>query len=760
MSTSEQAHREVPRAAFAGVRVRRRFSPPVVLSAALALLTVLAGLVAASVTVWALDETVLEESALHYTSNFPSSLLHDVNARATDRFYSFILSIPLRLFNGATAIQVDHVLSTIMFISAAVPVYLLARRMLRSPWSAVAVALLSVALPWLTITTALFTENLAYPLFWWAMLACLYALWHPGLRADLLALIAVGLLVITRVQFAGLFLGYVCAIVGVAIVRWRTAPAPRRLRPIAVSVVRKYPLTAAIVGLGILVLLYLAAAGTLKTDVSRALGNYSNVVIRTGLPPNMVEGLLVELIALALGVGVLPAIVSLTWYVKRVTSPRLDEMYVYLLGGGLMLIVFLILTVFSQFGYIGAITEERYFFYVVPAFWLGTFAALEERSSVVRAGELIVCAVALAAIFGSIPFLSPMTSETAFLAPAESVVQHVLTNRIDEFGIGLTPQDTLAILTTLAGLVVALVWPRRPRTRWGWILGIAVGLQLLITGYAYAVITGHVSGIPGRTTGSVSALGWVDSHTQTGTVSWLDNLSPAAAPAVNGEDQQRTTLFFNKSVTNWLSVPEDGLPIPIFPMSAEPGNAGLAVVNGTGLLGPQAALASVHEVVGAVASPFLQVAGQTIATSPGGGMILTRVSPPMRASWIAEGLAPDGSVLADAPAKLFAFNDASGSATRMRVTFAVIPPAASAALPVGRHTTVTVRLGSVTRSLSLTVGNPAIPEMALDVCLPQGTPNASGAISVKKTPGVASHQAGALLEHVIVSRSATTGCPR
>ena len=60
-----------------------------------------AGLIAAHVTVFALDETLIEQSAVHYTSNLPHSLFHDLDARATNRLYSLVLSIAFRLFSGA-----------------------------------------------------------------------------------------------------------------------------------------------------------------------------------------------------------------------------------------------------------------------------------------------------------------------------------------------------------------------------------------------------------------------------------------------------------------------------------------------------------------------------------------------------------------------------------------------------------------------------------------------------------------------------------
>ena len=255
---------------------------------------------------------------------------------------------------------------------------LMARILLASAWAAVAVALLSVAVPWLTLTSALFTENLSYPLFWWMVLATCAAVWRPSPARDLIALASIALLACTRAQFAAVYVGYLLAVL--AVCTWRAdgaAGVRRRLADAARRAARGYPLTL-IALLGIVALVfYEKASGHWQAHVEQFLGGYSNVIIRNGLPPNMGEGLLVELVALALGVGLLPAIVSLVWFAKRMSRPQMDRRWIYLAASGLVIVVFLVLTVYSQGGYLGANTEERYFFYVIPAFWLGTFAGAQ-----------------------------------------------------------------------------------------------------------------------------------------------------------------------------------------------------------------------------------------------------------------------------------------------------------------------------------------------------------------------------------------------
>jgi hypothetical protein len=736
--------------------------PLLALSGGLFVLAVAAGLIAAHVTVFALDETLIEQSAVHYTSGLPHSLFHDLDARATNRLYPLVLSIALRQFAGAQALRIDHVLSALLFVSAGVPIFLFARAVLRSSWLAVAAALLSVAVPWLTLTSALFTENLSYPLFWWALLAVSAALWRPAPGRDALALLSIALLVATRVQFAALFAGYLLALLlrsfQLAQVRKRGAA---RLRATLTGVLRGHPLSLLLtVGLATLVV-YEKATGQWQAHVEELLGSYSNVVIRNGLSANMGEGLLIELIALALGVGLLPAIVSLAWFVRRMARPHLDRAWVYVAGSAIVVVVFLLLTVYSQGGYLGPITEERYFFYVIPVFWLGTFAAIEDRQ--VRAADLLLVAVGLALLYASIPFLSSLNQEAAFLDPVESIVPHVLSRRFGEIGLnGLSMQDALAALAIVAGAFAAWLWARH-RARVWWVVGVGASTQLLLCGYAFAVIDGKITGIPGRTDGSVAALGWVDSHAGGGDVAWLDNLSSAAPPttlASPSADQLRTTLFWNSSVRSWVRLPQTALPPVEVPMAPLPGVE--ALVNPrTGALTPASSFASLKYVVGATSSPFLQLQGTPLAHSPDGVLTLTRPTQPVHVAWVAYGLQPDGGVLPASSARIAAFaagepnQGQTGIALRAVLTFA--PPAPPAGTSASLRTVLGVRFGEANAHVELTAGGRPV-RTRLTTCITPQARRATGTITVLRAP--ANAVAGALQSVVLGRGGACKARPR
>jgi hypothetical protein len=715
------------------------------------LIAIGAGLIAAHVTVFALDETLIQQSAVHYTSDLPHSFFHDLDARATNRLYPLVLSIAFHFLSGASAVRAAHLLNVVLFVSAAVPIFLLARILLRSELSAACVALLSIAVPWLTLTSALFTENLSYPLFWWMMLAVCGAIWRPSAVRDVIAMLSIAALVGTRAQFAAVYVGYLLALLAASV--WR-ADARRGLRRrvsrAAPTVVRSYPFALAVLAAGLAYFFYERASGHWQHDIEQFLGSYSTLVNRNGLPENMFEGTLIELIALPLGVGLLPAIVSLGWFAKRLARPQWDRAWVYLATSGLMAIVFIVLTVYSQGGYLGAGTEERYFFYVVPCFWLGSFAALRERN--LRPVELLIPTLLLAALFGAIPFLSPLTQETAFLAPAESAVPHILSRRLLQLGLtGLSIQDALTVIALVAGLLTAVAWRRSQRARLVWTVGVAAAAQLLLTGYSYAVIDGKIQGIRGRTGGSISALGWVDRSARSSNVAWLTNLSSVAPPtnlASPSADQVRTTLFWNSKLRRWLYVPETGLAAVEWPLSALPG-AFLAVDHRSGLLLPSSAASGVSEVVSASHSSFLQLAGLSVAHSPDGVLTLVRLASPPRAIWLTTGLQPDGFVVASSPVTMRAFATPQTAARGAVLTMLVAP------VPAPRvRTELSLRLGGVSRRLVLRGGGR--PEtVRVPLCFTSASGAITGVLRSARAASVEGRTVAGALEDVSLEPAAT-----
>jgi hypothetical protein len=137
--------------------------------------------------------------------------------------------------------------NALFFALTAVPVYLLARRLV-SEWWAVGAAGLSVAIPSSISVATVMTESLAYFTAAWAMLAVALALERPTIGRQLALLVAVGLAFATRAQLGAL---YVTWLAGLAFL-WVVVPTsrPRTRRDIVRLWPTALPLVLAIAVLG------------------------------------------------------------------------------------------------------------------------------------------------------------------------------------------------------------------------------------------------------------------------------------------------------------------------------------------------------------------------------------------------------------------------------------------------------------------------------------------------------------------------------
>ena len=118
-------------------------------------------------------------------------------------------------------------INSVLMALAAVPTYLLARRLLAKPWSLVAAAL-ALAVPSMVYTGMVMTESLFYPLFLLASLGIVRALERPSAGRQLVALGVIGLALATRAEAVALLAALVTAIVAMCAVD--AAEEHRRLR--------------------------------------------------------------------------------------------------------------------------------------------------------------------------------------------------------------------------------------------------------------------------------------------------------------------------------------------------------------------------------------------------------------------------------------------------------------------------------------------------------------------------------------------------
>ena len=109
-----------------------------------------------------------------------------VNYDIPTQLYSWVIS-PVFAFHGLThAYQAARLVTPFLIAAAVFPAYLLARELLE-PRYAFAVVILSVAIPSMTYSSALLTENLFYPLFLFAFWAAYRALCSGTLGDSVMA---------------------------------------------------------------------------------------------------------------------------------------------------------------------------------------------------------------------------------------------------------------------------------------------------------------------------------------------------------------------------------------------------------------------------------------------------------------------------------------------------------------------------------------------------------------------------------------------
>jgi hypothetical protein len=155
--------------------------------------------------------------------------------------YAFVLAAILWLSSGIdSAYDVFKAANALFFALTAVPVYLLARRLV-SPWWAVCAAALSVAIPSSISVATVMTESLAYLTAAWALYATALALERPTLLRQLAVLAAVAAAFLTRAQLGALYLSWLVGLVVLWLIDPRRRPRTRQ------ELIRYWPTAAPLV---------------------------------------------------------------------------------------------------------------------------------------------------------------------------------------------------------------------------------------------------------------------------------------------------------------------------------------------------------------------------------------------------------------------------------------------------------------------------------------------------------------------------------
>lgn len=334
-------------------------------------------------------------------------------------------------------------INAVVMSLAAVPAYLLARRVLPAGLS-LGAALLAVALPSLAYTGTIMSENAFYPAFLLVAWALVRALEHPSVDRQAVLLGACGIGVLARVQGLALVLAALTA----PLVLWAIARRP--LRPFA-------PLYG-VVGSG--ALLVVAAQIARGGSLSSLFGAYKVVGEGSYDVADVLRFLLWHMAELDLYVGVFP----LAAFILLVARSRsLEPAAQAFVAATLALTAWTLLVVAAFASRFADAIEERNMFVVAPLLLIGLLVWIERGAPRPR-----VLGVAAAAVAAILPALIPyerflqlkVRSDTLMIVPLWNLQDSITLPRLDE-----------AVL--VAGLAAGVVFVLLPR-RWALALPAAV----------------------------------------------------------------------------------------------------------------------------------------------------------------------------------------------------------------------------------------------------------------------------------------------
>jgi hypothetical protein len=403
---------------------------------------------------------------------------------------------------------------------AAVPVFLLARRLGLSTRVALTAAGLAVLVPDLVYASFVSSEALAYPILLFAVYAGTRVVARPSRKGQLVFFGLAAVATLARIQFAVLpvvFLGTV-ALVGLREKRLKAA-----LRE------QVFPL----------LLFALPALALLAAGPGRALGPYRAVLGFHGSPLGVAKWGALDAMTLAYAAGwiVVPGALLGLWL--TLARPRSREelafgAWVALLTGILLVEAGVLQTNVT----LGKEIQERYVFYAVPLLGL-CFALYAARGWPLRVSHLALAAV-LVLVSVRLPLSGYAIPATVDGSPILYAV-YWLSGKLGEAG------AASLVVAALAGVlaVVAVLASRRPRVG----TPVVLGLALLATGAASAgaVAFDVVNTGLAKRAFLPSDPSWVD-RAHVGRVSLLQAWGGIRAASLQ-------ELFWNRSVDRVLLLP-------------------------------------------------------------------------------------------------------------------------------------------------------------------------------------------------------------
>jgi hypothetical protein len=616
---------------------------------------------------WAVmtDELLYERLALSFVDGAFLPTLHGERADVYAVLYPFLLMPVFAVVDLPDAIRVVHGLNGVLFASAAIPTWLLARELALSRLGALASALFAVALPWTVIGGFVMTESAAYPAALWALLAIQRAVVLPSPRRDLVALAAILVATLARPQLAvlGVVLVAAAAVHEARFGRWRAHAVAFGVAALAVLVV-------------------LLGGGGL-------LGSYAPALEGDVLSLDAFQSALVHVNVTAVALGIVPLLLGGGWAIAALVRPPLEPGRSAFAGVVVAAVTVLAVesgSVVVRFG-LGLDVKDRYLFYVAPLLFLATVCALEDPRPRV-AGVLALTALFVLTV--GLEDFEPVFGVNVD-SPASST-HEALTRFGNE--VGLSPAELLAIVGGLLGVALFFTLRRLPRRPLAaTVLAALVAFVFAETTYTWNRLF-ESSGPSGRalTAAPARQLSWIDAAVEDGSVAMFaysvgQEWYPSAVAWWDVE-------FWNARVDRayrlggYFTYTPDTFPTPNVRIDPHTG-----VVSGAG---------TPDYIVRTTLDARFGPAGTPVAAGP--ELELVDLEVPLRAQWLTFGLDPDGWTRPERRAVLRVYQPA-GVAT---VSLSVSAPDVEAPR--------SVQMGAA----SFALGSTETRELTLEVCVPDG----------------------------------------
>ncbi len=635
------------------------------------------------------DEMLYTKLAISVAdSGSPLPRVHGVLVGVLNQLYPLLLAPFFAGFGVPDAFHAAHVFNAPLMASAAIPAYLLARLVVPRLWS-LAVSVLSVTVPWMVLTGVLMTESVAYPVFLWAVLACVQAIRRCSPRHDLLAIAALVLAVLARTQFVALAVVLPLAVLADSFVFADAGSVRTRFATGARAAIRRHPVLAA----GYVASAALAGVVAAFYSLGDALGVYSTTLHGSILPSSVWHSAAAHLDAVAVGCGLVPFLLGGGWMVATTARPRNRESFSFAVFGLLTITAVTLETASFDVRFGGTeIVRDRYLFYVVPLLLIGTAAALVDA----RRRAVAFAVVALTAFFGATVHLLPFPVGTAFWVDAPA---RVLNGTLADASGSMSTATFVALAGACLGLAVLLGFLLLPRRAFGVaVLAFLLPFTVLTTRTEINSVAAS-KGSSGR--GLTAPPGVV--------LDWVDSVLPVDARAAMIPFPQSPEFaldavfwwdveFWNKSVDEtFVSAPKRFSYAPFPDRTIEPGWS-------SGRL-PATAHAPAY-VLYALDDPRFRLVGIRHAENIGLQVIVAER--PYRVQWATRGLDSDGWARAGKPVRIRIYSQSARTeVVRLAVTLGAPPSAAARYL---------LAVGGTRRQGDLAAGSLATP--TLDVCVP------------------------------------------